>query len=113
MIAVLALVFVLLFPSSGFGFLLMWDDNSTDETGFFVERSFGSRRFVEIATLPANTTQYNDTTASVGHLYCYRVRAYRDNSSTWRVYSFYSNVACIITTAPGTSLCCPPAQLLQ
>lgn len=113
MIAVFALMLVLLIPSASYGFLLTWNDNSSDETGFLVERSFGSRRFVEIANLPANTTQYTDTTASVGHLYCYRVRAYRDNSPTLRVYSFYSNVACIIATAPGASLCCPPAQLLQ
>lgn len=53
-----------------------WDDNSTDEDVFSIERridSIGS--FAEIATVGANVESYNDTTIEIGTNYCYQIRA--------------------------------------
>ena len=68
---------------------LSWQDNSSNETLFSVERSTTSATagFAEIDTVAANTTSYNDTDLAAG-TYWYRVRSY-DGSE----YSDYSNVA--------------------
>ncbi len=55
---------------------LNWTDNSSDETGFKVERSIGTSTFIQIGTTGTNTTTYIDSPVSVGTLYNYRVRAY-------------------------------------
>jgi VCBS repeat protein len=55
---------------------LTWTDNSTNETGFKIERKTGaSGTFVQIAVVGANVTSYTDSGISAGS-YCYRVRAY-------------------------------------
>jgi Divergent InlB B-repeat domain len=66
-----------------------WNNNSTNEVGFSVERSTGTTGpFAEIGT-PSGVTTYVDTNLADATTYCYRVRAY--NSAG---YSDYSNVAC-------------------
>ncbi len=74
---------------------LTWTDQSTGESGFKIERqhpnAYGS--YVQIGTVGANVTSFNDTTAGAGTSYNYRVRAY--NAST---NSDYSNVATQATT---------------
>ena len=82
---------------------LSWTDNANDETGYAVERSLSgsSGPWSEIASsLPANTTNYQDTGLSAGTPYYYRVRAYNGNG-----YSGYSNTADAYTSS-GLSL--PP-----
>jgi len=62
----------------GLGVLeLSWIDNSVVETGFVAERSVGDNLSYEVLddTLPANTTVYTDSTAVLGQLYYYRVKA--------------------------------------
>jgi hypothetical protein len=77
---------------------LTWRDNSTNETGFEVERNTGGEgTFERIGTVSPNTTTFNDTGLSPSNEYCYRVRAIGAGSTT----SAYSNVACATTTAPG------------
>ena len=39
---------------------LSWKDNSTNETGFKVQRKTGAAAFTDIATLDANTISYTD-----------------------------------------------------
>ncbi len=56
---------------------LSWDDNSTDEVGFKVERLENSD-WIVIATLGANVASYDDTRLQSRRLYEYRVRAYHD-----------------------------------
>src|SRR5262249_31149436 len=56
---------------------LQWTDNSTNETGFKVERATTSvGTYVQITTLAAHTTSYSDTGLQAGTTYYYRVRAY-------------------------------------
>src|SRR5207302_181452 len=54
---------------------LYWTDNSSDETGFKIERAVGNGAFVQIATVRANVTSYTDKRLTGGTTYTYRVRA--------------------------------------
>jgi hypothetical protein len=65
-----------------------WTDNSTDETGFKVERGTDGVTFAQIATVGAGVESYDDSGLSAGTQYYYRVRAYNDNGN-----SAYSNTA--------------------
>ena len=53
---------------------LRWDDNSTTETGFEVDRALGDGSFSQIATPVANATSLDDTGLVEGTRYRYRVR---------------------------------------
>jgi hypothetical protein len=71
-----------------------WQDMSTNEDGFAVERKLGtSGTYTQIATLGNNLTSYQDTGIASGSQYCYRVKAFNATQS-----SAYSNEAC--QTAP-------------
>jgi len=77
---------------------LRWTDNSSDESGFKVERSGDGVTFAEIATLGAGTTSYADSGLTARTSYYYRVRAYNSNGN-----SGFSNTSSV--TTPDT----PPA----
>lgn len=67
---------------------LTWADNSTNETGFKIERSSDGVNFTQIASVAANTTVYTNSGLTSGTTRYYRVRAYNaDGDST------YSNTA--------------------
>ena len=82
---------------------LSWNDNSTNEAGFTVERAPVPctpvpANFTEIARTAANTKTYVDTASqpNTGTRWCYRVRAFNykftgDLESAQ--YSAYSNLA--------------------
>lgn len=61
---------------------LSWADNSTDETGFQIERCVGTASscsggsFVPLVQLGANVTSYSNTSLASETAYTYRVRAY-------------------------------------
>ena len=57
---------------------LSWTDNSTNETGFKIERCTGATctNFSQIATVGANVTAYSNKKLSRNTTYSYRVRAY-------------------------------------
>jgi hypothetical protein len=77
---------------------LTWDDNSSFETGFRVERSTDPqfRKDKRIFSLPANTVAYSDTTTKPGALYYYRVFAF-DSAGD-------SNSSSVVTLQIPTSL---------
>ncbi|MFT3788022.1 MAG: PA14 domain-containing protein [Tepidisphaeraceae bacterium] len=75
---------------------LAWDDNSTNETGFKVERRLVGGTFAQIGTVAANVKTYADTTVTAGNSYEYRVRA-----TTGSLDSSYSGTASV-TTPGGT-----------
>jgi len=75
---------------------LLWTDNAGNELGYNIERrTADSLQFVQIATVPADTVTYSDTTCAIGTLYTYRVRA-----SNSYGFSQYSNEASATTLAP-------------
>jgi len=76
---------------------LTWQDNSTDETGFVLERSLNGGAFTALAPIAANTTQVIDTTvvrSTVPNTYTYRLKAVNGTLS-----SAFTSPACI-TFAP-------------
>ena len=78
-------------------------DNSTDETGFKVERSSDGATWSSFLTLAANTTSFVDQSLVCGGQFFYRVYAYNQNGN-----SSYSNLA---TT--GLMNCSPPPPLTE
>jgi hypothetical protein len=69
---------------------LSWTDNSSNETGFKIERCRGSSctNFSQIATVGPNVSKYSDTGLRRNTWYTYRVRAY--NSAGNSAYSYAS-----------------------
>ena len=70
-------------PSAN-GNVLTWADNDTTETTYLVERTLQTddTGWQLLATLPANSTSYTDTTVQSGTLYTYRIRAYKFGATT-------------------------------
>ncbi|MFN3648336.1 MAG: fibronectin type III domain-containing protein [Armatimonadota bacterium] len=75
---------------------LTWQDLSSDETGFKIERRTASTAYTQIGTAAAGATSYSDTTANAGTTYTYRVRATNGNGD-----SLYSNEATATTSGSG------------
>ena len=77
---------------------LTWEDRSTNEVGFAIERGAAQAGpFTEIATVATSIATYIDTTVSMATVYCYRVRAFNErmvNSQVEKQYGGYSNVQC-------------------
>ena len=68
---------------------LSWTDNSTNETGFKIERKAGAGgTYSQIATVGSNVITYSDTGLTPGTNYYYRVKAYDSGGD-----SGYSNEA--------------------
>ena len=67
---------------------LTWTDNSLGEIGFKVDRSTDGTNFVQIATPPADSTNYSDVGLTPMKAYFYRVRAYNVSGD-----SFYTSTA--------------------
>jgi titin len=82
------------FPISSSQIDLTWQDNSSDETGFKIERKTGSGSYSQIATVVAGVTSYSSTGLSASTTYYYRVRAYNAGGN-----SDYSNEASAMTLA--------------
>lgn len=76
------------------GITLTWRDNSSDETGFRIERGIDGIFFTQIAEVGANTVTYSDTDTSLlaDTTYYYRVRAYNAYGD-----STYSNSSSVKT----------------
>jgi hypothetical protein len=73
---------------------LTWNDNSTTETGFEIQRSTDGVNFSTIATVGPNVTTYTDTGLVAGTDYTYQVRALTSTGSTG-----FSNTATAPTAA--------------
>lgn len=76
---------------------LSWEDKSSNETAFLIERSpSGENNWVEIDSVAADVTNYQDDGVLCETPYDYRVRAYRSTDSE---YSGYSNTDSTTTFA--------------
>ncbi len=80
---------------------LTWVDQSTNETGFKIERALGAGAFSQVATVGADVTTYADSGLTASTSYSYRVRATNSAGD-----STYSNTATAMTSAAPPS---PPA----
>ena len=74
---------------------LSWTDNSTNETGFKIERRTGTSIYAVVGTVNSDVLTFSDTGLTPSTTYTYRVFAYNavGNSLT------YSNEVTLITTA--------------
>gem|GEM_PF-1586783 len=73
---------------------LAWEDNSTNESGFTIERKLGEAgAYAQIATVAADVTAYSDASLTPNSYYYYRVRA----SNTPDGDSAYSNESHALT----------------
>jgi len=77
---------------------LSWQDNSSDEDEFRIERSVSGGSFTQIATPGPNVTSYSDTGLAAG-TYTYRVRACNGGGC-----SGFSNTATAQVPPPGASM---------
>ncbi|MDO8549843.1 MAG: PQQ-dependent sugar dehydrogenase [Ignavibacteria bacterium] len=77
---------------------LNWIDNSNNEDGFRIERMETNGNYSEVATVAANTTNYEDAVSQAID-YKYRVRAYNSSDT-----SGYSNEACVTVTVVPVEL---------
>ncbi len=78
--------------SSPSSIILNWNDNSTNEDGFRIERKEGSGNFILIGSADANANSYIDNTVTENVMYSYRVYAYNSTAS-----SGYSNTTSTVT----------------
>jgi thermitase len=88
---------------------LAWTDNANNETGFLVQRCAGATctNFVQIASLGANTTSYQNTGLSASTTYRYQVRATNGAGP-----SGYSNIASATTSAASSGAPAAPSNLV-
>ena len=81
---------------------LTWADNSSNETGFTIERSVSNNsNFAFLTTVGSGTTNYNNTGLSSATTYYYRVKSI--NSSGGSNYSNEASAATLCTTPQPTS----------
>ena len=75
---------------SGNRVVLSWTDNSTNETGFRIERKVGTAgSWTVLVQLGSNASTYENTSLTYGTVYCYRVQAFNGSSN-----SGFSSEAC-------------------
>lgn len=61
---------------------LAWTDNANNEDGFRIERKLLSSSYVQIASLPANTTSYADPNVNSGTTYTYKMYSFNSAGSS-------------------------------
>lgn len=76
---------------------LGWKDNSTNETGFKIERSTDGTNFTLVTNTLASVITFTDSGLASATKYYYRVRAYNDGG-----LSAYTTVVSATTSAPPT-----------
>ena len=97
---------------------LDWQDTSTNETGFKIERLDGqpadyqTATYAVIATVGANVQTYTDTTALDGSTYCYRVRSFNSMGDGGTTNAACATAATTTTTSPPPTTDPPPSTNL-
>lgn len=75
---------------------LTWTDNSTNETGFKIERKTGTGSFATVGSVSTNVNTYSDMGLNQNTEYVYRVYSYNSGGDS----PTYSNEVTISTTTP-------------
>lgn len=70
---------------------LTWNDNSSSEDGYRIERKLNGETFSQIATVPADSTDFIDDNCLPTKLYIYRISAFTTGADP--LESGYSNEA--------------------
>jgi fibronectin type 3 domain-containing protein len=83
---------------------LSWTDNSSNESGFLIERSTDGTNFTQVASVSPNVRTYADTGRTTGTTYTYRVRATNSIGN-----SAYTNTASAVGPAAPTPPAAPSA----
>lgn len=96
--------FAFVFTFTGAELLVSWTDNSTNETGFSLERTatmpIDPASWLVVASLPANAVSYSDRDLPAGVTYSYRLRAF--NASGHSPYAGPASATVPpVPTAPG------------
>jgi len=79
--------------ASGNQWVISWEDNADDETGFIIERKQGEvGEFFVIGTVDADETSYTDIDITDSDTYCYQIGAFNKAGTA------YSDEACIDVT---------------
>lgn len=88
---------------------LAWSDNSSDETGFRLERSADGINWTEFAVTAGNIASYIDTGLAASTNYQYRARSYNSagNSSYSNIGTATTGAVVIDTTAPTVNILKP------
>ncbi|KAA3599341.1 MAG: hypothetical protein DWQ06_10530 [Calditrichaeota bacterium] len=72
--------------------LLNWEDNSTFEEGFKIERQANGGGFMEVGIVSSNLTQFSDFDLDVTKSYSYKIRAFTNlNLSTGEAKTIHYN----------------------
>jgi len=92
---ILLIVFLIPVPAFAIDAVLMWVDNSSNESGFKVQRQLNGAAFADVVSLAttANVVSVTDTTLTastlVDNVYCYRIYSFNSAGN-----SAFSNTAC-------------------
>lgn len=81
---------------------LIWKDNSTNESGFKIERKTDSGNFTEIGSTPKDVTSFSDKTININTNYTYRVFSFNQVGKSI-LYSNEFNIKSINTPTLTTS----------
>ena len=99
LLATLAFAFFAVGAADAATVTLTWADNSTDETGFKIERRLRKdaiSAYAEIGSVGANVQTFDDATVALNTQYCFRIRGFNPAA-----LSEYSNEACMMVTPSG------------
>lgn len=85
---------------------LSWTDNSTNETGFKIERKTGSGTYAVVGTTATDVSTFNDTGLNASTTYTYRVYSYNagGNSQTFSNEISLTTFQIIVPGVPGPNV---------
>ena len=82
---------------------LSWSDNSSNESGFKIERRAAGGSYAQLATVGANVTSYADSGLTSGRTYCYTVRAFNSAGTSAPTKEDCATTASTSSTPGGSS----------
>lgn len=87
-------------PVSTSAISVTWTDAATGEDGYIMDRRTGGGTFTQLASLPADTSSFDDNGLADGTQYFYRLKAF----NTVPADSFYAETSAATPISPPTGL---------